>query len=168
MFVRTRTEILKLYKTHYDMVYRISFLYLKNQQDAYDAVQETFLRLIRYPKEFENEEHAKSWLIVTATNYCKDVLKSFWYRKKVSKEALTLSEIPHNSDTPSNQEQLDEILYAVMALPDQYKTIIYLYYYEGYQLGEIADILHKNPSTLRSQFTKAKRLLQDALKEDTI
>lgn len=168
MFVRTQDETLKLYETYCDMVYRICFLYLKNQQDAKDAVQETFLRLIKHPKKFENEAHAKSWLIVTASNYCKDVLKSFWHRKQVDGESFLLTEFSSNNDVPSNQELLDEVLYAVMRLPDQYKTIIYLYYYEGYQLGEIANILHVNPSTLRSRFAKAKLILRDTLREDTL
>lgn len=166
MFARTQEETLALYKAYCDMVYRICFIYLKNQQDAKDAVQETFLRLIRHPKKFENEAHAKSWLIVTASNYCKDILKSSWYRKQVHDDSFLLSEFTSDNDIPSNQELLDGVLYAVMRLPDQYKTIIYLYYYEGYSLGEIANILHVNPSTLRSRFSKARDILRESLKED--
>ena len=73
--LRTDKEISKLYETYADMVYRLCITLLKNPFDAEDAVQNTFLKLIHSRKSFEGPEHEKAWLIVTATNTCKDTLR---------------------------------------------------------------------------------------------
>ena len=165
MYQRTKQEIIELYEWYCDMVYRNCYLYLKNTQDAYDATQETFLRLIQYHKKFHCSEHAKAWLLVTSSNYCKDVLKSSWRKKKVDCEEVIMEHYLHTQQ-PSNQEQLDEVLAALIELPERYRIILYLHYYEGYQMKEIAKLLHKNASTIRSRFSKAKRLLRERIKED--
>ena len=167
MVQRTQQEIIELYEQHCDMVYRNCYLYLKHAQDAYDATQETFLRLIQYRKKFKSSEHAKAWLLVTSSNYCKDVLKSSWRKKQSDCESIVMEQYMQ-AGQPSNQEQLDEVLFVLMELPERYRTIVYLHYYEGYSLKEIAKLLHKNASTIRSRLSKAKQLLRERLKEDEI
>ncbi len=83
--VRTNKEIIAIYDRHVDTVYRVCYSYMKNRPETEDMVQETFLRLISSGKAFENERHEKAWLIVTASNVCKDNLKK-WWRKSESME----------------------------------------------------------------------------------
>ena len=78
-------QITGIYNRHVDAVYRLCYSYMKNAADAEDMVQETFLRLIRSGKSFENDRHERAWLIVTASNLCKDQLKH-WWRKTVALE----------------------------------------------------------------------------------
>ena len=73
--LRTDKEITQAYETYVGMVYRLCFTILKNQFDTEDAVQNTFVKLMRYPKRFESPEHEKAWLLVTASNTCKDALR---------------------------------------------------------------------------------------------
>ena len=73
--LRTDKEITQAYETYVDMVYRLCFTILKNQFDTEDAVQNTFVKLMRYPKRFDSPEHEKAWLLVTASNTCKDALR---------------------------------------------------------------------------------------------
>ncbi len=73
-------EITKIYDRHFHTVYRVCFSFMKNEEDAEDMVQETFLKLISCKKQFESEEHEKAWLIVTASNTCKDELRR-WKRR---------------------------------------------------------------------------------------
>ena len=82
MSVLTKAQMEAVYRRNCDMVYRICLMHLKHEQDALDAVSETFLKLFRKNPDFADLEHEKAWLIRTAINYCKDVQKSFWKRKR--------------------------------------------------------------------------------------
>lgn len=92
-----------------------------------------FLKLITGNRRFQSEEHEKAWLIVTASNTCKDALKH--WRRKVE----NIDDYPSLSDTASVPE--NAVLSEILALPVKYREVVYLYYYEGYQTAEIAKML---------------------------
>ncbi len=144
----------KIYYQYLDTVYRISFSFLKNEHDAKDAVQEVFIKLLNSNKEYENEEHIKAWLIVTTSNYCKNIVSGWWWKRKTIED----SEMVQKNITSE-----DEIINLVLALPDKYKIPIYMYYYEGYSSKEIAKILGKPDSTIRTYLQKARKLLKEEL-----
>lgn len=156
---RTQEEILNLYDKYYDMVWRICLMQLGNMQDAYDGTQETFIRLMNCSKVFQDEEHAKAWLIRTAANYCKDILKSSWRKKQICAD---WTEVMEGALVP---DAYNEVFEAMMELPKKYRIIIYLHYYEGYSLKEVADIIKVNASTVRSRLAKAKSLMRGYLEE---
>lgn len=145
-------EITQIYSRQFDTVYRVCLSYMKNAEDAEDMVQETFLKLILCEKQFESEEHERAWLIVTASNTCKDELRR-WKRRL---ENIRL--FPKQENTVPKED--DKVLEWVMALPVKYKQVIYLYYYEGYQTSEIASMLHCSESTVRNQLLRGRRLLK--------
>lgn len=147
-----QTNFKEVYETYVEDVYRLCFSFLKNPMDTDDAVQETFMKFYNCKKEFSSQKHMKAWLIVTASNYCKDVLKQWWRKNKNIED---YSEII--GDTTS---QMDEMMELVMKLPDKYKTVVYMYYYEGYDSAEIAKMLHKPNSTIRSYLATARKLLK--------
>lgn len=153
----THQEITELYSRHADMVYRVCFLFLKNEADTQDMVQNTFVKLIQHPQTFQNPEHEKAWLIVTASNLCRDFLRH-WWRKTVS-----LSSVPEEA-APSFP--IDETLQQVLSLPGRYKMPVYLYYYEGYSCAEVAAILHKKESTVRGLLRRGRLLLKLELEGD--
>jgi len=136
---------------HADMVRRICFLYLKNYADVEDVFQEVFLKFFLNAESFQGEEHQKAWLCRVTFNKCKDVCKSSWRNKVVSIEEM---DIPYES--PERNEQIK----AVFDLPPEYKELIYLHYYEGRTIPEIAEILQKNTSTVYSRLRRAKALLK--------
>lgn len=156
--LRTDKELADLYMRHKSMVWRVCFAYLKNASDTEDAVQETFIRLIRSGPAFESEEHEKAWLIRTASNVCKNML-GHWWRKRENIEQL--HDLP-DAETPDTCDVWE----AVMALPDRYKTAVYLYYYEGYTGAEIAGILKKPQSTIRNHLREARIILKERLGDD--
>lgn len=151
--LRTDNGFLETYHLYVDMVYHICLMYMKNKYDAEDIVQETFVKLLKRGQDFEREEHKKAWLIVTATNLCKDQLKHWWQKRKSLEEY-------EGSD---HRELVDTTLMAVMELPKKYRIVVYLYYYQGYNSTEIAAILKKPSSTIRSNLSKAKSLLKKTL-----
>lgn len=145
-------EFTEIYYRHVDAVFRLCFTYLKNKQDTDDAVQEVFLKLLNYKGAFESEEHRKAWLIVTASNYCKNFLKH-WWRKRKNIDDYT--EIIGDASY-----EVDEMMELVLALPDKYKTAVYLYYYEGYDSAQIAKMLNKPAGTIRSHLSSARKMLK--------
>jgi len=153
--LRTDKEIADIYQRHVQAVYRLCFSYMKNPADAEDAVSDTFCRMIQSGAAFESEEHERAWLIRTAGNLCKNSLKHWWRRNE------PLEEYDHLHDGAA--AEIDGTLEAVMALPDKYKTAVYLYYYEGYTGAEIAAILRKPQSTVRNHLHEARIILKRKL-----
>lgn len=150
-----KQEFAKVYEKYVDDVYRLCFSFMKNPMDAEDVVQETFLKYLRTEKDFASEQHRKAWLIVTASNHCKDLLKNWWRKRK------NLDDYGEFLDY--EKQNRDEMLELVMGLPAKYKTVVYLYYYEGYDSSEIASILHKPASTVRTYLQKARKLLKQEI-----
>lgn len=151
-------DITSLFSKHSDMIYRICVLYLKNKDDAQDALQSTFLKYLEYKPDFKDENHAKAWLIVTAKNLCRNHL-SYWFNRLKTPEDFLTKTI--GSQAPNN-----DTLEAIMELPEKNREIIYLYYYEGYTTEEIAALLSRNHSTVRTQLAKGRELLRSVLGGD--
>jgi len=134
-----------------DMVRRICFLYLKDKAEVEDVFQEVFLQYFLHIDTFRDEQHQKAWLCRVTFNKCKDMNKSIWRRRTVSIENL---EIPFE-----NPDQ-GELVTAVLQLPLNYRQIIYLHYYEGLTIPEIAEIMQQNVNTVYTQLRRAKARLK--------
>lgn len=154
---RTETDIIQIYEREHRLLYRISYSLLKNAPDAEDAVQETFCRMIAKAPDFENEAHERAWLIKTAENYCKSLLRHWWRRREPLEDHPELSLL--------KAPEADDVLQTVLALPNRLKITTYLYYYEGYKAAEIAEMLGRSPSAVRSALSDARKLLKERLGE---
>jgi len=142
-----------------NMVYRTALHALGENQDADDAVQEVFLRLFSFRGAFESEEHLRRWLLRVAVNYCRDVLKSPWRRRRVPLEETP--EVPV-FDRPEQAALYRE----VMALPAKYRTVLDLFYYEELSAREIGKLLGVGTSTVTTRLARARRRLRERLGED--
>lgn len=154
-------ELEELYSRNADMVYRICFMRLKSAEEAEDAVQNIFLRYLKKPKEFSDSGHEKAWFITAARNYCKDVFKFRDRLRRVDMESLP--EQAETAGSPENEES--ELFEKLMSLPEKYREILYLYYYEDYPTKEIAKLLGRNESTVRTQLSKGRERLKKLLKK---
>ncbi|MDR0531766.1 MAG: RNA polymerase sigma factor [Oscillospiraceae bacterium] len=144
-----------IYQQHVDTVYRVCYSYLKSQADAEDAAQDTFVKLMKSAKATiisSSETHLKAWLIRTAANTCIDRLRRHRAEPLDNYEQL-----------PGNDDASNEVLQAVLDLPDKYKSVVYLFYYEGYASEEIARALRKPSSTVRNHLHEARKLLKERL-----
>ena len=146
-----KAYFLEVYSRQVDTVYRVCYSFMKNRADTEDLVQETFLKLLSTGKIFENQRHERAWLIVTASNLCKDTLKKWWRKQE---------NIDDYQDIAAAEPQEDGILEAILQLPPDYKDAVYMYYYEGYTTAEIAEHLSCPESTVRSRLLRAKHKLQ--------
>lgn len=153
--VRTNKEFIAIYNRHVDTVYRLCFSFMKNKADAEDLVQETFLKLLSEGKVFENERHEKAWLIVTASNLCKDSLKKWWRRNENIEDIRSVGYEQSFADPA--------IMKAILSLKADYKTAVYMFYYEGYTTAEIAGHLHCPEATVRSRLSRARAQLRTIL-----
>ena len=156
---RTGRAIQDVFQEHSQSVYRIAYSYMKNPHDSEDVVQETFLRLIDSRIIFSEPRQERAWLLVTASNICKDMLKS------KSRQVVNLDE---QTDLAAPEPESNEILAAILKLPDKYKSVIFLYHYEGYSIGEIAKLLHLPPNTVKTRLSRARRALKKELGGDLL
>ncbi len=153
-----RREFTNAVEQYQDMVYRVAVHYFATSPDGEDVVQEVFLRLYTREEPFESQEHLRRWLIRVTVNVCRDVLKSPWRKRRVSLEALPDQPV---FDRPEQEELYRE----VMALPEKYRVVQDLFYYEELSTKEIAQVLNLRQSAVTTRLFRARELLRQRLKE---
>ena len=154
--MRSEWEANRAIDRYADLVRRVCMIHLKNHADTEDIFQTVFLKYVTGTTEFESEEHEKAWFIRVTINACKDLLRSFSRSRTVSLDDL----LEQPDQVPEDHR---EVLEAVLALPDKYRDVVYLHYYEGYTAPEIGTILHKNPNTVYTLLTRARDELRKML-----
>ena len=158
MHAKADTDALTaLYTRNVDAVYRICYVYLRSRADAEDAVQSVFLRYLQKQPEFRDENHERGWLLLTAKNICRDMLRSWWRRHRVGLDELPEPAIPMRDKEPS------ELTEALLALPEKYRITLYLYYWEGYPAREVAVLLGCRESTVRTRLQRGREMLKNDL-----
>lgn len=154
-----RIPVQNLIEQYQDNLYAVAFNVCKNQEDAEDVVQDAFLQYYTCRKEFENEQHIRAWLIRIVINKAKNMNRTFWRRNKLSledyMETLTF-------ETPESETLFE----TVMGLPEKYRIIVHLFYYEDYSVHEIADILNISESNVKIRLMRARTLLKEVLMEE--
>lgn len=142
--------------TYGNAILRCAYSYLHNMADAEEILQDTLLKLLTAAPDFESEAHKKAWLLRVAANLSKN---------RIEYNALRDCDELDDSLAAEGREDLSFVWEAVKALPTQYREVIHLHYYEGYSTEEIAKILGRNPSTVRSDLRRGRQKLKSLLKE---
>ena len=137
-------------------VYRLACAVTGSRSDADDVFQEVFLRYHRAAPDFASPTHEKAWLLRVTVNRCKSLLASPWRKRSIPLEDVYACPGPEAS----------AVAEALAALPPGDRTLLHLYYYEGYRTEEIARLLGRNGATVRSQLTRARQKLGRLLKEE--
>lgn len=150
-------EMEQIYLMHHKSVFRLAYAYCKNRQEAEDITSEVFLRRFAYGKPFDNEKHETAWIMRVTVNLAKDLLKSFRYRFTVPLD---------DADQTFEMEEESEVWHAVMNLPAKYRSVIHLYYYEGYSAAEVARLTGSSETAVQTQLYRARGLLKKALGEE--
>ena len=140
-----------------DMLYRLCIIMLKNESDAEDAVQETFIKYLQKSPIFQNPEHEKAWLITVATNQCRDLLRFRTKHPEISDNEWT-----NIRDTSTDSGILD----ALTSLPEKYRLVLTLHYIEGYGTNEIAKIINRTSSAVKMRLQKGRKLLEKIYREE--
>lgn len=149
-------DVRKAVLKYSDLLYKICIVIVCNEQDAQDAIQDTFCRYLEKKPDFRNEEHEKAWLIRVATNICRDMI-----RFRIRHPKISIDELGNGLMAPEQEKTLKELL----ELPVKQKMVIYLHYVEGYQIKEIADILGITEGAVKMRLQRGRELLKLSLKE---
>ncbi|MCI8949315.1 MAG: sigma-70 family RNA polymerase sigma factor [Lachnospiraceae bacterium] len=157
--MRSEQEVTQAIERYSDTVRRLCMIHLKNYADTEDIFQTVFLKYVLSSISFENEEHEKAWFIRVTINACKDFLKSFFRSRTVSLDEL----IEQPAQLPPDHR---EILDAVFSLPQKYRDVVYLHYFEDYTAPQISRILGKNVNTIYTLLTRSKQMLREKLGGD--
>ena len=140
-----------------DLLVRIGYTWLGDADDAKDICQTVLIKLLEDPREFPDRGQERAWVVRLAVNACKNWRKSAWFRRRVPlDEGLALAvENPEPED--------GGLLAQVMALPRKYREAIFLRYYEGYEVREIAKILGRSPALVSTHLKRGKEKLRTML-----
>ena len=142
-------DIEQIVEKYSNMIMQIAYQNCYNKSEAEDITQEIFIKLIKNAEKIDSEEHLKAWLIRATINLSRDYNKSFW-----NKNTLKLDEELRYFDT-----EVQEVFKEISNLKPTYRNIIYLYYYQGYKINDIAKILNMSPNTVSSNLTRARKKL---------
>ncbi|MEA4870899.1 MAG: sigma-70 family RNA polymerase sigma factor [Christensenella sp.] len=149
--------ITRIVETHSDMLLRIAINRVRSMAEAEDIVQAAFLRLMTRQPRLHSPEHERAWLIRTTVNLCLD------YHKSASRR----TSVPLDDDIATAQtEENGEVLEAVWRLPERDRYIVYLYYFEGLPVQQIASLLDEQTGTITSRLSRARKKLKLLLKGD--
>ena len=152
----TENDPEQIIKTYSDMVYRLAFARTGTKEDADEVYQEVFLRLLKKRPVFESQEHCKAWLLRVTINCSNTLLASLWKKRTVVLE----------EDLPFQEKESLELYEELSRLPQKYRDVIHLFYYEELSVADIAKILHRKESTVRTQLTRARTMLKEILEEE--
>ncbi len=143
----------EIVEKYFDMIYKLALSQTKNRDSADDVVQEVFLRFLKSDKDFQSDEHIKAWLIRVTVNCSHNVFSNSWAQKTA----------PLTEDIVFDTEEKGDVYYAVLELPQKYRAVIHLFYYEDMSIEEISKALGTNQSTVKSQLSRGRKMLKNML-----
>lgn len=134
-------------------------VYLKNEADTQDIFQTVFLKYVLSSVEFNDEEHEKAWFIRVTVNACKDLLRRLFHRKHISlEEAVNFCRFEDDDGK--------YVIEALYKLPQKYRDVLYLHYFEGYTAPQISNILNKKVNTVYTLLNRSKQKLKKILVDE--
>lgn len=154
-----RQSVQELFEKYQNNLYIVACNICKNAEDAKDVVQDTFIQYYSFKKEFESEQHIRAWLIRVTINKAKNKINTFFRRN-----ALPLEDYMQTLAFESKESSA--LFEAVMGLPEKYRVVMHLFYYEDYSVGEIAGILKLTQGNVKVRLSRGRSLLRNILKED--
>jgi RNA polymerase sigma-70 factor (ECF subfamily) len=156
----SREELVLAVETYRATIYRVVYGYTGSYEDSEDICQDVFLKLYQTGKVFKDEEHKKAWLIRVAVNAAKSLLRTSWRRRR---DDGVIEDKPYYADVHER-----ELYDCVMRLPEKYRTVVYLFYYEDYSVEQIAQITGVSKSAVTTQLSRAREQLRKSYKGEEI
>lgn len=147
-------------KRNHKRLFSIALSYTKNHEDSEDILQNVFLKLWKYEKQFQDDEHIDKWLTRVCINECKNYIKLPFRKNTTLEEAKEL----YAFDSPRNFD----VFNALMSLPRKEHIVIVLFYYEDLSTKEIAELLKIKEPTIKTRLRRARIRLKEILGEDWI
>lgn len=152
-----KPDITEAVNKYADMVYRLAIINTNGSPDIDDIFQNVFLKLFQHQDSIKSEEHMKAWLIRVTINECRSFMTSSWHKKKVSLESMPETAAPIAED-------FSDVTKAVLDLPEKYRDIIHLFYYEELSIKEIAGTLGLTEGAVKTRLRRGREFLREKLK----
>lgn len=159
----TAEEVIDRYA---DMVYRLALLQVKNKADADDIFQEVFVRLVKHIHKLQNWDHVKAWLIRVTTNCAKKHFNQYWNRN-----VSFLDETEEILSNESGYKAVEDdcfVWQAVKKLPEKYRVVVHLFYFEELSITQIAKATQQKETTVKSQLFRAREMLKTSLEGESV
>lgn len=150
-------DIDRMVDTYGNMLFRICLVILCNESDAEDAVQDTFIKYLSKAPTFNDSEHEKAWLITVATNRCKNIR-----RYNIIRRHLDINDLQLYCKNKDNHGLLE----VLMQMSHKHKTVLVLYYVEGYKVEEIAKILNISVPAVKKRLQRGRELIRQKYREE--
>ena len=146
------------YNDYGNMLYKIAFLYLGNESDTEDVLQDVFTKYLYGNYKFKNSEHEKAWFIRVTQNKCLD------YLKKSGRRNECIDDVPATA-TYKDEDMEQDVIAKVIALPEKYKSAIILFYYNDYTVDEISKTLKISKSAVKKRLQRGRDILKLELED---
>lgn len=158
MSCKSEEQMESIIQTYGDLLYRTGYILLGNPHDVQDILQEVFIKYMEKAPSFRDKEHEKAWLLKVTANTCKDCLR---FKKRHTYSSL--EDLENVCTAPSDVSLFKDVL----ALPLKYKTVLLLYYVEGYQIREIAHITGLSENAVKKRLQRGRNALKEQLSDDS-
>ncbi|MFS0882138.1 sigma-70 family RNA polymerase sigma factor [Metabacillus niabensis] len=167
IIINDREKVLdQLMDKYGNSILHLAYSYVGNREIAEDLTQEIFVKCYQKLDQYQKRSSLKSWLWRIAINHCKDYLKSWHYKHIIisDEQAKRTSSGERVVEHEVIQKYEDEqLVHTVMGLPDTYREVLYLYYFEELTIKEISNLINVNQNTIKTRLKKAKEILKDRL-----
>ena len=160
MYILSEQEFNKKYELYSQELMNISYGYTKSRDDSLDIIQNVFTKIVNNPKQFNNLNEEKYWLIRITINECKDFL-----RKKSKRPIINVDLVNSFSNYDSETEKLHYIADVVKTLPEKYRVVIILFYWDSLSIKEIAKVLKVSEDTIKKRLERARKLIKIEMEE---
>lgn len=160
MYILSEQEFNKKYELYSQELMNISYGYTKSRDDSLDIIQNVFTKLVNNPKQFNNLNEEKYWLIRITINECKDFI-----RKKSKRPIINADLVNSFSNYDSETENLHYIADVVKTLPEKYRAVIILFYWDSLSIKEIAKVLKISEDAVKKRLERARRLIKIEMEE---
>jgi len=157
----SRERFEKIYKLYSQELINISYGYTKNFDDSFDIVQNAFYKLFTSNKKFKTNNDEKYWLIRVTINESKDFLRKKKKTTIVDTEVLDIIQ----KDSKNNNEKIQLLKMLIRKLPEKYKSVIILHYYDLLPIKEISIILNISENAVKKRLERARKMLKEEMEE---
>ena len=154
-------KFLELYNSYSNDVLKLAFNFTKNIYEAEDIVQSVYIKLFQELKKDSTKEFNKKWLFKVTSNESKNIFKNIWRKRVILNDEILQNELDITTSLKD-----DELSTALLKLPLKYRNVIYLYYYDGYKIDEIAEILKLSTSNVKSILSRGREKMKNILEDD--
>ena len=163
MFNLSKEEFEKKYRLYSQELMNISFGYARNKDDSLDIIQNVFYKYFNANKVFKNQNEEKYWLIRVTINESKDFLRKKKKLTIVNEEELDI--VSYDNEDKHNNKELQKLSILVKQLPEKYRRVIILHYYDSLSIKEIVNILNISESAIKKRLERARNILKQEMEE---